>query len=114
MDAAAVAGRVALQCCEACGAGQYPPRELCRVCLSDALGWSVAEAVPGVLMAVTLLQHSHEQSVRPRLPLQTGLVRLGEGMVAVCFVAGGLEPPAAVRVRAAADAQGRAILTAES
>ena len=64
--------------------------------------WTVAPSVPGRLLALTTLQHSHEPDIRPHLPLRAGLVALGEGMAAVCFVAAGLEPPAAVCVRAAA------------
>ncbi len=109
MDAAAGEQRVALQHCDDCDAGQYPPRELCRVCLSDRLGWRVAESVEGELLARTLVCHSFEPSAEG--PREVGLVRLGPGMVAVCFVAPGAEPGPVV-VRAGQDGAGRAVLSA--
>ncbi len=109
MDAAAGERRIALQHCEACGAGQFPPREVCRVCLSDRLAWRVADAVGGELLARTLVCHSFEPSAEG--PREVGLVRLGPGMVAVCFLAAGV-PPGPVTVRAGWDGAGRAVLTA--
>ena len=60
MDAAAARGIVALQRCAACGRVQYPPRELCGVCLSDALEWQESESVEADLLAATVLHHSHD------------------------------------------------------
>jgi uncharacterized OB-fold protein len=77
---------VALQRCTACGAVQYPPRECCGACLSDALGWERAEAPGGTLLAMTVLHHSHEAEWRAVLPLRLGLVRLDAGPTVVCFV----------------------------
>ena len=37
LTAAAARGRLALQVCLDCGAVQYPPREVCRACLSHRL-----------------------------------------------------------------------------
>ena len=109
MDAAAAAGQVALQACTACGAGQYPPRELCHACLSDDLGWRSADSIPGNLLAVTRVHHSFEpaQSGHPAV----GLVQIGPGMTAVCFVAETAQP-GPVTVRASQDKAGRAVLTA--
>ncbi len=109
MDEAAAAGQVALQRCAACGAGQYPPRELCRSCLSDDLKWSVSGAASGELLARAEVHHSFEPGTR--LPQPVGLVRLGPGMTAVCFLDDGVAP-GPVTVRAALDAAGRAVLTA--
>ena len=109
MDAAAATGRVALQHCEACGAGQYPPRELCRACLSDRLAWSDAAEAHGDLLAAATVCHSLEPGTA--LPQPVGLVQLGPGMTALCFVAAGTQP-GAVTVRAKPDSAGRAVLTA--
>jgi uncharacterized OB-fold protein len=113
MDRAAAAGRVALQHCAACGAAQYPPRELCRVCLSAALDWTEAAQIDGEVLATTELAHSFEPDQRARLPLRIGLVQLPGGVRAVCFVP---QAPAgaSVTVGASLDAAGRAILPAES
>lgn len=113
MDAAAAEGRLALQHCAACGATQYPPRELCHVCLDPDLVWTIATAATGEVLAATVLHHSFEPEMRPRLPLRLGLVRLEQGPTIVCFLPAA-EPGASVRVRAEADAHGRATLIAES
>src|SRR5271155_1214932 len=39
LTAAAARGRFELQVCLDCGAVQYPPREICRSCLSHRLAW---------------------------------------------------------------------------
>lgn len=108
----AASGRVALQRCTACGAVQYPPRETCGACLSDALEWRVSPREGGELLAATTLHHSFAPEFRPRLPLRIGLVRLDAGASAVCFLAAGCVPGARVGVTAAPDAVGRAVLTA--
>lgn len=109
MDQAAAEGKIAVQTCDKCGAGQYPPRELCRECLSTRLGWSVATELSGKLVAQATVCHSFVAATP--LPQRVGLVQLGPGMTAVCFVADGIQP-GPVRVRAAVDQAGRAVLTA--
>ena len=108
MDEAAASGRVALQRCEACGAGQYPPRERCRVCLSERLAWAVVDETSGELLAAATVCHSLEPGTV--LPQPVGLVSLGPGMTALCLVDGA--QPGTVTVRARLDAAGRAVLTA--
>ena len=112
MRDAAVSGRFALQHCAACGHAQYPPREVCAACLSDRLEWQAAEAWPGVLLARTVLHHSHEERFRARLPLGIGLVRLAAGPVVVCFVPAPRAIGDAVNVRATLDETGTPVLTA--
>ena len=111
MDAAAAAGRFALQACAACGAIQYPPRELCQLCLSADLLWQVTESAEGAVLAATTLRHSHEP--RTPLPLRIGLVQLDAGPVMVCFVPDA-PPETRVSLTATVDGQGRAIITARS
>ena len=109
MDEAAATGRLALQHCTACGTGQYPPRELCRACLSDQMAWTLADAAPAHLLATTSVHHSFEPETP--VPQRIGLVRLAMGETALCFLDAGVQP-GAVSVRARADAAGRAVLTA--
>ncbi len=109
MDEAAAKGRLALQSCTACGTGQYPPRELCRVCLSDQMAWTLEDVVPGQLLALTPVQHSFVPETP--LPQRIGLVRLAMGETAVCFLDAAVEP-GAVAVRAQLDVAGRAVLMA--
>lgn len=109
MDAAAASGLFARQRCRACGAGQYPPAELCRVCLADALEWTTVESATGELLAATTVQHSFEPSTP--LPQRVGLVALGPGVTALCFLDAATQP-GPVTVRATLDSTGRAVLNA--
>lgn len=102
---------ITLQRCVACGAAQYPPREICGVCLSDAVAWETAEFLPGCVLARTVLHHSNEPRFRARLPLAIGLVRLDAGPLAVCFL-GEREPGDTVSVRARDDETGKPVLEA--
>ncbi len=112
MDAAAARGIVALQRCVACGRVQYPPRELCAVCLSDALEWRESEAVEADLLAASVLHHSHDPAFAEALPLRVGLARLAAGPVAVAFLDAGCVPGMRVHLAAQLDRQGRAVLHA--
>ena len=59
LTAMAASGRFALQTCEECEAVQYPPRQICSNCLSDALEWrDVSDG--GTLLAETTLLHSND------------------------------------------------------
>lgn len=108
----AKSGRLALQRCTACGAVQYPPRELCASCLTDALEWRVSDGEPGEVLAVTRLHHSQEARFRPRLPLWVGLVRFDAGPTAVCFLAESCAAGTPVMVSAGTDDAGWAVMTA--
>ena len=109
MDEAAAAGHVALQHCEVCGAGQYPPRDLCRVCLSDQMAWTTADTVAGDLLCLTTVQHSFVPDTK--LPQPIGLVRLPMGETAICLLDPAVQP-GAVTIRASLDPAGRAVLRA--
>ena len=75
-----------LQRCTACGAFQYPPREVCATCLSDRLDGDPSADTHGEVLARTLLHHSFEPRFRAQLPIAVGLVRFDAGPVAVCFL----------------------------
>ena len=103
-----------LQRCTSCGTVQYPPRELCAACLSDALQWLDAATQAGVVLATTSLHHSHDGAFRASLPLQVALVHLDAGPTAICFLAGKLTPGSHVRITAQRDTAGRLILSAST
>ena len=86
MAEAAGRGMLALQHCTVCGAAQYPPREACRVCLSDALAWTEAPDVAGTVLAGCEVHHSVLAGTVP--PRRIGLVALPGGVPAVCFLDG--------------------------
>ena len=59
-----------------------------------------------------LLCHSFDDGFRGRLPLQVGLVRIGGGPVALAFLDARCRAGAKVRLTAALDGSGRAVLSA--
>jgi NAD(P)-dependent dehydrogenase (short-subunit alcohol dehydrogenase family)/uncharacterized OB-fold protein len=109
----AAQGRLELQRCGACSAVQYPPREACVRCLSQELEWTVMSG-QGELLSETTLRHSQELFFRERVPWRLGLVRLAEGVSLVVHVDERCGPaPSAVRVEAALDRAGQAVLVAK-
>jgi NAD(P)-dependent dehydrogenase (short-subunit alcohol dehydrogenase family)/uncharacterized OB-fold protein len=107
---AAALGNLELQCCAACGSVQYPPREACARCLSSELEWTSISG-KGELISETTLHHSQELFFRERAPWRIGLVRLSQGVsVVVHLDARCGEAPCAVRVEAALDRAGQAVL----
>jgi uncharacterized OB-fold protein len=100
-----------LQRCDACGAVQWPPREVCGACWSDALQWrEVSQS--GVLIATTTLHVSMESFFRARLPWRVGTVRLDAGPVAYAHLHERAQEGEAVRVEAHGDVKGRGVLIA--
>ena len=109
----AALGNLELQCCAACGAVQYPPREACVRCLSAELEWTVMSG-RGELVSETTLHHSQELFFRERVPWRLGLVRLAEGVSLVAHLDARCGPaPSAVTVQAALDRAGQAVLIAK-
>jgi NAD(P)-dependent dehydrogenase (short-subunit alcohol dehydrogenase family)/uncharacterized OB-fold protein len=108
----AAQGRFELQVCRDCGAVQYPPREVCRRCLSDRLDWK-PQSGDGELIAETLIRHSLELFFRERTPWRAGLVRLPGEVTVLAHLHGDVPPPPArVRVRAMLDRAQQAVLVA--
>jgi NAD(P)-dependent dehydrogenase (short-subunit alcohol dehydrogenase family)/uncharacterized OB-fold protein len=112
LTAFAAQGRLALQVCRDCGTVHYPPQEACRQCLSLRLAWRPQDGA-GELVSDTVLRHSNELYFRTRVPLRLGSVRLDAGPTALAFVHEACPaPPARVRLRAALDRAGAAVLAA--
>ena len=103
-----------LQRCTACGAFQYPPREVCATCLSDRLDGDPSADTHGEVLARTLLHHSFEPRFRAQLPIAVGLVRFDAGPVAVCFLGPATEPGCRVQIRGRLDEMGHRVLEASS
>ncbi len=109
---AAAQGQFELQECRDCGRLQYPPREVCRRCLSDRLVWK-PQPGEGELISETLLRHSLELFFRERVPWRVGLVRLPGEVTVVAHIHSDVpHAPAKVRVRAHLDRAGQAVLVA--
>ncbi len=112
LTAAAARGRLELQVCLDCGAMQYPPREVCRACLSRRLAWRRQDG-GGELISDTVLRAAQELYFRERLPWRIGNVRLDSGVNVMAFVYESVgAPPCRVRVEAALDRAGQAALVA--
>ncbi len=98
LTAAAARGRFELQVCRDCGTVQYPPREACRVCLSQRLDWRAQDGA-GELVSETMLRHSNELFYRERMPWRLGMVRLDCGPDRRCASARRLRAGAVARAR---------------
>ncbi|MEM7250335.1 MAG: SDR family NAD(P)-dependent oxidoreductase [Pseudomonadota bacterium] len=109
--AQAAEGHFRLQRCAACERFQYPPRQRCHHCLSDALQW---DDVPntGQLLAKTSLHHSNDNYFRERLPWSLGLVRLTCGISVVAHLTQDCPPAASVTLSLKLDPSGRATVVA--
>jgi uncharacterized OB-fold protein len=91
---------IRLQRCGACGARQYPERDLCRVCLADALRVEDHEG-RGRLVAEATLRHTLDPAVASELPLRIGTVALDEGVRLIVFLAPGVAPGETIVLRTA-------------
>jgi uncharacterized OB-fold protein len=69
----------AIQHCVDCGARQYPPRDVCRRCLSDALELRQT-LVTGTVMAQALIHRSFDPDMTRNGALPLGLVALSDGL----------------------------------
>jgi uncharacterized OB-fold protein len=78
-------GRLDLQQCAECATVQYPPREVCRKCLSPSLQWR-EQPRGGKLVAVTAIRRPYEPKFQNLLPVRIGLVALDAGPVIVAFI----------------------------
>lgn len=88
---------ISLQRCADCGTWQYPRRDVCRSCLSDALAITDHPGT-GRLLATSALHRSLDPDLAARLPLRIGTVQLDAGPHLICFVAHGLAPGERVAV----------------
>ena len=112
LTAAAARGRLELQVCQDCGATQYPPREVCGACLSHRLIWRPQDGC-GELTTETVLRTAQELFFRERTPWRVGTVRLDAGVNVIAYVHERVgAAPCRVRVAAALDRAGQAVLVA--
>ena len=107
LDAAARRGDFELQVCDECGTVQYPCRDTCVACLSEALGWRCVPA-HGTVLAKTVLRSSAEPWFSERLPIAIGLVHLDCGPQLVCYLDAGCLAGGRVSLRFEIEAEERA------
>ena len=77
-------GELWLPVCLACSTVQYPPREVCVNCLSDALEWQRVDN-HGEVLATTVQHYSLDEKFKPQLPLHVASVKLDLGPVVIGF-----------------------------
>lgn len=103
-----------LQTCEHCLAVQYPPREVCRECLSHQIAWRPVE-IGGTLMSRVALAHSLNDFFQRRLPWVIGSIKLDCGPLVMAHIANDLDKSGLrAKVFAHADVSGTAVLVAVS
>ncbi|WP_299483683.1 SDR family NAD(P)-dependent oxidoreductase [uncultured Roseibium sp.] len=111
LSAAAAEGRFALQVCQECFAVQYPPRDVCRACLSPELAWQ-DQSPSGTLLAETTVRTSTKLYFRDRTPWRMGSVQLDVGPVVLCHVHGDCQSGSKVTLLNRLDAAGQGVLLA--
>lgn len=76
---------VSLQRCSACEAYQYPARDLCRVCLSDALH-PVEQVYAGTVLAQARIHRSLDPQALAQGPRRIGTVALDVGVRVIAML----------------------------
>ena len=61
----AALGKLELQCCAACGAVQYPPREACVRCLSPELEWTAIACTKAQALVLLISTCSRPMTIIP-------------------------------------------------
>lgn len=107
----AAQGRFGLQVCEECSAVQYPPRDACHGCLSNALNWQDVDPT-GTIVAETTIRVSPEPYFRERMPWRMGAVKLAAGPSVNCHLHGEVGRGDAVRMALKLDRAGQGVLVA--
>ncbi|MCH1492090.1 MAG: zinc ribbon domain-containing protein [Luminiphilus sp.] len=114
-SAANLSGILKLQHCTACQHIQYPPAELCGVCLADALVYRDTDN-GGTLLAQSDLHHSLWEYFKRRLgdgPWSVGTVQLDGGPTMIVHLGPGeMAPGDRVQVFSHSDASQSAVLIA--
>ena len=105
------AADLVLPCCRDCGRVNYPPRELCGACLSDALVWQQVDNL-GVVQACTELHYSLEPDYAQQLPWRIASVALACGPIALAHLQPGISEGAEVALRIVEDRHGNRMLAA--
>ncbi len=111
ITAAAAQGRFLLQVCAACGAVQYPPREICVACLGAELAWRPV-APEGTLIAATTVRISGDPYFRERTPWRTGTVAMDAGPIVIAHLTAGVGPGDRVRLAEKLDRAGQGVMVA--
>ena len=110
-SAYAARGQLRMQKCDGCGAIQYPPRDACSECWSDALCWRKIDA-DGEILSETSLNASTNVYFRERLPWRVGAVKMMAGPVVAAHLHSDVATGDTVRLIARTDKSGQGVLMA--
>ncbi len=108
---AAGEGRFALQHCAECGTVQYPPRDACCACLSEALVWRDTDPAATVL-AETRVHASPDPYFRERMPWRMGSVKLAAGPVVLAHLTEGIRRGDPVQMELRLDRANQGVMVA--
>lgn len=89
---AAEAGRLHIQCCQACGRHVFYPRPICPHCWADALVWGDVSGMARLKSFSTIWKPGHP-GWRPVAPYVVGLAQLAEGPVMLSHILTGDRAP---------------------
>jgi len=76
--AAAAAGRLELQRCDACGKAWFFPRPACPACGAGGYAWTMASG-RGRVHSFSIVRRAPSEAFRARVPYVVALVDLAEG-----------------------------------
>ena len=109
---AADAREFRLQVCAQCARVQYPPREVCRNCLSDELNWSGVDS-SGTVQEAIAVHASLEPWFRERTPWWIGKIVLDCGVKLIAHLDEDCRDAGApVQVMLARDCSGSSVFVA--
>lgn len=100
-----------LQVCDHCATVQYPPRDVCRRCLADALSWQRQDG-RGKVLAVSQLHTSLNEWFNKRLPWAVASVHLEAGPTVICHAPTSIQAGDLVRLENRTDPSGQSSLHA--
>ncbi|MFT4562329.1 MAG: putative OB-fold protein [Gammaproteobacteria bacterium] len=104
-------GRLELPTCQRCSAVQYPPSEICRQCLSDALELTAFDPA-GCVVACVLVRNSLAQDFDGNSPWPIVSVKISAGPIVFAHTLKFLEHDTAVTLVPLVDAVGDGVFGA--
>ena len=84
----AAAGRLAIQVCDSCGDGHFPPSPVCPNCNADEQSWQPVSG-RGTLQSWVTFHRAYWPGFAADLPYDVCLVRLEEGPLLLGNIVGG-------------------------
>lgn len=109
LSAALATGQFVLPSCQMCSAVNYPPSEVCRVCLSDEIGLAACDPSASVI-ASALVVRSYADDFKDRAPTPIASVKMNVGPIVFAHAAELLDVGVDVTLIAMKDRLGDGVL----